>query len=284
MCGRLEVRSSPMGSSGLHFSNSKSLRDGKPLGFGFWRKQCSDVQRFWYLTLGCSSVFFFSEHLNSIEDYIRFGTVCRSWQSVTVDQRRYNFSPKTLPWMMFPFYEKGEVDNNYSGSHEFYSLSEGVHKLYLPEAINCSCSGSPYGWLIIRGNQRMEILNPLSRVSFLLPPISMLEDFVGSDPSYCTNSTHLVILPSSSSTVPLKELFVAFVLFREDGKLAFARPTDRAWTTMKISNTSHKDILLFNNKFYIVDTEGMLWCFDITRRVGIEIALPPKDKEDEPKI
>ncbi|KAF9612673.1 hypothetical protein IFM89_003148 [Coptis chinensis] len=53
-----------------------------------------------------------AERFTSIEDYFRFGAVCRTWRSVIVDLRRRHFKPKTLPWLMFTEFQEDE-----EGSH-----------------------------------------------------------------------------------------------------------------------------------------------------------------------
>ncbi|PIA45854.1 hypothetical protein AQUCO_01600237v1 [Aquilegia coerulea] len=220
-----------------------------------------------------------AECFNRIEDYVRFGAVCLSWQSVIVDQRRRNFTPKTLPWLMLPLQEKDEDGNYNDTSNAFNYSGERHYKLNLPNAFDWCCWGSPFGWLIIApGQHQLEICNPLSNVRYPLPPLSTLEDF--SQKKYYFRKAILAFIPSGSpSILPVKDQLVAVISFRGHGNLYFARLGDKAWTSVQIPKSSNDsdDMLYFNNQFYVVDTEGLVRSFDITsgNPVGIEFALAP---------
>ncbi|KAL5697594.1 hypothetical protein ACHQM5_028719 [Ranunculus cassubicifolius] len=215
-----------------------------------------------------------AERLNSIEDYVRFGGVCRSWRFVTLDQHRLNFSPKTLPWLMFPLEEKDELeDGSYIENPDFFSLSEDkYYKFDLPEARSCCITGSPYGWLILFAGERIEIYNPLTRVRITLPlPFEDKE----------RNFYRFAHLVMPSSTTSPKCQFIVVVNFVDS--LAFIRAGDLAWTTIEISNIDNDDMVYLNNVFYIVDSDGVIRHFDVTspNPVATEFVQPPDELKME---
>ncbi|KAF5198635.1 hypothetical protein FRX31_011778 [Thalictrum thalictroides] len=117
-------------------------------------------------------------------------------------------------------------------THNFYSLQkEKLRHLELPDAVDCYCWGSPYGWLVIYCKEKMNLLNPLSNVYVALPPLSSLQHY---NSSHSVRKAVLAISPASntSSVTPLVDQFVALVIFSGNKKLAFARPGDRAWKTV----------------------------------------------------
>ncbi|KAL5698956.1 hypothetical protein ACHQM5_029925 [Ranunculus cassubicifolius] len=215
-----------------------------------------------------------AERLNSIEDYVRFGAVCLSWRFVTLDQRRRNFSPKTLPWLMFPLCEDADEDGKCIKNPDFFNLSvDKYYTLTLPEARNCCLTGSPYGWLILLGKGRVEIYNPLTRVRIPLPqPFKKKQRGI-------YNIVRL-FMPPSSITFSINHFIV--VVDTSEG-LSFIRAGDLAWTPIKIEALDYTDMLHLNNELYIVDSEGVIRRFDITSSnpVATEFMLPPEDIDCE---
>ncbi|KAL5699018.1 hypothetical protein ACHQM5_029978 [Ranunculus cassubicifolius] len=216
-----------------------------------------------------------AERINSIEDYVRFGAVCRSWRLVTLDQRRRNFSPKTLPWLMFPLCEDADEDGKCFENPDFFNLSvDKYYQLNLPEARDCCLTGSPYGWLILLCTGRVEIYNPLTRVRIPLP-----QPFKDKSHGFY-NIVRLFMPYPPSSTI---NQFILVVDTTEG--LSFIKAGDLVWTTIEnevVDNTGvlhNTDMLHLNNEIYIVDSEGLIKRFDITspNPVATEFMLPPED-------
>ncbi|KAL5715961.1 hypothetical protein ACHQM5_017711 [Ranunculus cassubicifolius] len=204
-----------------------------------------------------------AERLTSIEDYVRFGGVCRSWRFVTLDQRRRNFSPKTLPWLMFPLRKDADEEGKCIKNPDFFNLSvDKYYELNLPEARDCCFTGSPYGWLIlISRGERVEIYNPLTRVRIPLPW-----------PFKHTSITSLI------------SQYIVVVDTMES--LSFIKAGDLDWTTVEIAVLRNTDMLHLNNVFYIVDSEGIIRRFDITspNPAATEFMLPPEGVDYEGNI
>ncbi|KAL5699017.1 hypothetical protein ACHQM5_029977 [Ranunculus cassubicifolius] len=208
------------------------------------------------------------ERIKSIEVYVRFGGVCKAWGSVAVKRPRCTVLREQVPWLMLskdPYSEEANPD-----THSFFRLSDNkVHHLDLPDSKHSQCWGSPYGWLVIRRNEQMRLLNPLSKVSVALPPLSSLDDY------YPGLSMHKVVLTISTTptslTTRLEDKFVVLIIFVGNHGIAFARPGDRAWGTVELNPKGvcmlqiiNLDILYSNNRFYITTWNGEINCFDIS--------------------
>ncbi|KAL5698953.1 hypothetical protein ACHQM5_029922 [Ranunculus cassubicifolius] len=215
-----------------------------------------------------------AERLNSIEDYVRFGAVCRSWRLVTLDQRRLNFSPKTLPWLMFPLCEDEDEDGKDIESPDFFNLSvDKYYKLNLPEARNCCFRGSPYGWLILVCRERVEIYNPLTRVRIPLP-----RPFKDTSHGFYNTARLFMPCPPSSVAFPINQFIV---LVDTSESLSFIKAGDLAWTTIEIAVLGNADMLYLNNVFYIVDSDGNIRHFDVTSPNPVATPfVPPPDNLD----
>ncbi|KAL5721264.1 hypothetical protein ACHQM5_013845 [Ranunculus cassubicifolius] len=223
-----------------------------------------------------------AERLNSIEDYVRFGAVCKSFRLVILDHRNSNFSPKTLPWLMFPLSMKvdedvdvdEDEDENGIKNPDFYSVrGNKCYKFYLPEPRSCFFTGSRYGWLILYCEQRVELYNPLAADHIPLPQLFKLK-------SYVFNIARL-FMPCPPYSVPFSvDRYIVVVDSLKDG-LFFIRAGDPAWTTIQVADghVGFTDVLHLNNGFYLVDSRGIIRHFDITspNPVATQFAKPPKD-------
>uniref|UniRef100_A0A0V0H671 Putative ovule protein n=1 Tax=Solanum chacoense TaxID=4108 RepID=A0A0V0H671_SOLCH len=105
-----------------------------------------------------------ARHLNLIEDYLNFGSVCKSWHSVPT-KNNFNKYLSRAPWLML-----AEEDGN--SIRKFFSLYNGmILNKRIPKASRKRCMES-MGWLIMVGEDQGEIsmLHPFSGVQIELPP------------------------------------------------------------------------------------------------------------------
>lgn len=103
-------------------------------------------------------------HINLIEDYLNFGTVCKSWHSVATKDNFSSELPR-VPWLMLAEEEDDDT------CRKFFSLSNGmILKKSIPGARGKRCVES-MGWLVTVGKEESEInmLHPFSGVKIQLP-------------------------------------------------------------------------------------------------------------------
>ncbi|XP_028084300.1 putative F-box protein At1g65770 isoform X4 [Camellia sinensis] len=191
-----------------------------------------------------------------IEDYVRFGGVCRSWHLITLEKENYSCSE--LPWVML-------TENETSNIREFHSIfSNKVYKLYLPDIRGRRCWGSSHGWLVTVGTDReMNILNPLTRVQIPLPPLHK-----------CPNLKKLICTPKEFrnyfvckavlSSNPSDPNCIVMAIYSDHRKMAFTKLSGKAWTPLECSPVWLEDIVHLNNYFYAVDSFCNVLVFDCT--------------------
>ncbi|XP_019237327.1 PREDICTED: putative F-box protein At1g65770 [Nicotiana attenuata] len=98
---------------------------------------------------------------NLIEDYLNFGTVCKSWHSAAT-KNNFNSELPRVPWLMLP--EEEEEDKSDSCCRKFFSLYNGmILKKRILKASGKRCMEC-MGWLITVGKDEGEasLLHPCS--------------------------------------------------------------------------------------------------------------------------
>uniref|UniRef100_A0A5B6Z6N5 Uncharacterized protein n=1 Tax=Davidia involucrata TaxID=16924 RepID=A0A5B6Z6N5_DAVIN len=223
------------------------------------------------------------KRIHSIEDYLMFRAVCRSWNSIPCGVNDFDSSMK-LPWLMLT-----EKEN--SDTRGFYSLSgRKIHELYLPEARGRRCWGSPYGWLITIGTDLcMNLLNPLSRVSISLPHQSTFTDqYRGfSSPEFLrTYFIEKAVLSSSPSPSRGGDCCFVIALYSQFRKLAIAKPGDDAWSPVEAPWGAFEDVACLDGKVFALNCVGdlhlLLICGEFTahpKAKAVHFAGPPPDGE-----
>ncbi|PSS01043.1 F-box protein [Actinidia chinensis var. chinensis] len=209
--------------------------------------------------------------LHLIEDYMRFGGVCRSWHLITLEKDSYSCSK--LPWVMFTEKETTDI-------REFHSIfSNKIYKLYLPEIFGRRCWGSSHGWLVTIGTDlEMHILNPLSRVQISLPPLhkcSNLKKLICTPKEFRDYFVYKAVISSS----PADPNCIVMAIYSDHGKIAFTRPSDKAWTPLECSHVWLEDIIYLNGNVYAVECSRDVLMFDFTGSHLKTIAFAPAQEE-----
>ncbi|PIA43249.1 hypothetical protein AQUCO_02000586v1, partial [Aquilegia coerulea] len=217
-----------------------------------------------------------AERIDYIEDFIRFGAVSKSWRSLTlVNKHHFSsiFKTKTLPWllMLTAYSHQGTT------FREFFSLAQNkTYRFNLPQAYGTKCWGSPFGWLITLASSggNFQLLNPLCPHSCIpLPPLTALPR--QGDHLYENGYIWKAALFLSHSNIHFgrhcypnrnydhERHFLVFVIHGYYQMLAFARPGDTSWTTIKFPDEylsqRQVDILHLNGQFYSVNSNGCIW-------------------------
>lgn len=203
-------------------------------------------------------------HLNLIEEYLNFASVCKPWRRVAT-KSNFNSDLPRVPWLMLP-----EGDDNKSSCREFFSLCNGmILKKSIPRARGKRCLES-LGWFITVGKDEGEIslLHPFSGVQIELPHQNTTEDYARNKTRYIWTYIHKAVLsadPSKTSD------YVLMVIEGEKMHLSFWRPGDLRWTRVRVENFighrrhRHRDVVCFSGKFYAVDWLGQVLVCDVTR-------------------
>ncbi|XP_060206847.1 F-box protein At2g26160-like isoform X2 [Lycium barbarum] len=195
--------------------------------------------------------------ISLIEDYLNFGTACKSWHSVATKDN-FNSDLPRVPWLMLA----EEKDDN--TCRKFFSLCNGmILKKQIPKASGKRCMES-VGWLITVGKDEGEIslLHPFSGAQIQLPHQNTTEHYEiikTKEPWTFIKKAVLSANPSHISD------YVLVVIEGNIGLLSFWRPGDLLWTRIKkpIYFRHSSDVVYFRGHFYVVDYSGCVRVCDV---------------------
>ncbi|KAF6155649.1 hypothetical protein GIB67_024475 [Kingdonia uniflora] len=197
------------------------------------------------------------KQITAMDDYVRFGEVCRSWRLVTKNRENCGVNE---PWLLL------DCDGD-DGICRFCSLTTtDIFYLHLPEVQETTeCWGSPFGWLITMSvDYEIRLLNPLTRVQIDLPPPPLkylnLNNTLPSSFSILENA---VLSSSPSSSTSLNNCMV-IALYKPSYELAFARLGDQTWTSVEgFEWNDSSRVVYFRDRLFTVDYDGNLQVCDV---------------------
>ncbi|XP_070021712.1 F-box protein At2g26160-like [Nicotiana sylvestris] len=213
-----------------------------------------------------------ASRLHFVEDWVRFGGVCKSWRTGILQNG--NSLCSFLPWLMLP-------QRTHESSRTFYSPFKcKSYDICLSGVLDKRCWGSSHGWLVTLGaNFDMHLLNPLSGVQILLPPLNKcqnLNTLICTGKSFRDSFVSKVILSASPSSSDC----VIFALYSDNWKMAFAKPGDVAWTPLSSIRGHVDDAICHDGKFYAIDTFGEVLIWDFAGFFLKKIAFTPSRDMD----
>lgn len=230
-----------------------------------------------------------ARRLNLIEDYLNFGTVCKSWHSVSTKDNFNNYLCRA-PWLMLA----EEEDDDGNSIRKFFSLYNGmILNKRIPKARRKRCMES-MGWLIMVGEEEGEIsmLHPFSGVEIELPHQNTTVEYNRYRTGLKMYFFYKAVLSSSPSHTSDYILVVIEGAFKF---LSFWRPGDIRWTRLKFQGTDRVgtafyDLIYFNGQIYALDYSGILIVFDVADAVGTQptkyhivahMPLPPQLRREQ---
>lgn len=211
-----------------------------------------------------------------LRDYLHFRAVCPSWRSSTPATPKN--LPCQLPWLMLP-----KNQTNRRGFFNF--VDDKVHFLNLPEASSSRrrC-GSSHGWLIIVDESpSIFVINPLTKVTFDLPPVSQFpnvmnfnfysvgREFTLRSPDGEVHARNLkemrdsfirkAVISSSPSRDPN---FITMVILNGTGELAYCKNGEHSWKFIDDARFYDEDVIYFEGLFYAVHKSGEIAVCDVS--------------------
>lgn len=234
-----------------------------------------------------------AERSHSMEDFIFFGAVCKSWQSSTLILERKPPLPITYPWLMLAETMDTKRKQDVHIRCFLSLLTSKTYELRLPEAIGRKCFGAGYGWLMTIGTDlQINLLHPFSRQQICLPPmLTFPVQYDYNDKFPPRDFYYFFVRKIVMSSNPGKKKSspnynpdcIVAAIYGEVDILAFARLGDSVWTNITVPSRSYDDIVYYSGKFYAVDCHGVVVVCDLDDDNGpkaIVVAPAPTKTRD----
>ncbi|KAL5726223.1 SWR1-complex protein 3 [Ranunculus cassubicifolius] len=198
---------------------------------------------------------------NSVEDFVRFGAVCKSWHSA-VESRKKTQDVSLHPWLMLATY-----DHHKKGIQKFYNLSnKKTFKLKLPQIQGRRCFGTSFGWMVTIGiDLNIHLLNPFTGIRLPLPSQPTLPNQYDCklSPQHLRRSFVHKSMAIQLQT-PKSESIVVMAIHSQS-YLSFVRPGDSAWTLVDCpTRRGFHDVISYNGEIYAFNAYGDLMLCEIT--------------------
>ncbi|KAE9454807.1 hypothetical protein C3L33_13325, partial [Rhododendron williamsianum] len=239
-------------------------------------------------SLPCEIVQAIGNRLGAVEDFLAIAAICRSWRSAFSNKKIWNPEIPRLPLLMLPQSVDG-VDNwlqkmppqssaegNLSPlAAATYFFSSERNKLYIidvPEIHGRHCFGSQIGWIFTVNecvlDHEAHLVNPLTRLRILLPPLSSLK------PWFEPNN-----FVRKAVTFHHRHLDIVVVaIFGYIRHLALARPGYSTWVPVELETPypCFEDVVCYGgDQIFGVRKDGSLVLCKID---DDDSATPPKAK------
>ncbi|XP_027362852.1 uncharacterized protein LOC113870460 [Abrus precatorius] len=232
------------------------------------------------------------KYIPSCEDYARLRLVCKPW-TLTLAK---------TPEHKYPLLVTLPPVEDFIETHGL--REKEINQMRLPLQ-NHLFRGSCCGFLVILGvsDGSLHLLNPFTKVSFDLPPISTFPDIVDYLPENIGNeyimrdmvdgSTGTIGRNHMNKTAVYKIIissppdcdthdFMAVIIYSHYCRLGFYRTGDGGWTdipTTREYRCEFYDVIFYEGKIYALDWNGQLYEFDMhTKPIplgGVTKAKPP---------
>ncbi|XP_057432008.1 putative F-box protein At5g66830 [Lotus japonicus] len=186
--------------------------------------------------------------LLTIPNLARFITVCKSWLSANTSKKSYHWIPDA-PWLV----------GNDSTSTQFQVISTtdkqafNIYKPFNPLQ-NTAIVGSSKGWLILRSDQSLFILNLFSKLRLDLPPIRTMSCLLCSKGDDCFGM-HTPVAFTISMCPNMNPTLVAVATYK--GELGWYKVGDTTWKGYHTSDKFYTNVTFHDNKLYVVERGGL---------------------------
>ncbi|XP_059643412.1 probable F-box protein At1g44080 [Cornus florida] len=206
------------------------------------------------------------DKLVSLSEYVRFGAVCKPWQSVAMGNKHkfvQNKFSRQVSFLLVP------SRDNSDERRSLYSITH--NKLYdfqLRVPYRKRLSGSSYGWLFtVKESLGVILMNPFSGATIELPPIRVEDDEfdnILSEVEFEVGKAALSVDPASSPND-----YIVTAIYGGCLNLAFIRAGDEAWTRMdKKRFQGITDVMYYKGKIFAVDSSSAVLMIDVNRSAG----------------
>lgn len=202
------------------------------------------------------------------KDYVRFGAVCKPWQSVALHQKEQRIKSYHKHLAMYTVIMPGHEIS----SAALYSFTQGITmscelKLNLTAAMNYfrSCSSS-HGWLAYPDDSRgvVTLLNPVTGRTIRLPPVIDIRTHTVA--AYFRWDIKVVLSADPSSSPNDYEALIVLYYQSLDLKTITAhfKAADDAWTIIDIDDNDITDAIYYKGQFLAFTRAGGIFPVNVS--------------------
>ncbi|XP_057419011.1 uncharacterized protein LOC130713242 [Lotus japonicus] len=186
--------------------------------------------------------------LLTIPNQARFISVCKSWLSADTSKKSYHWIPDA-PWLVNDDFTSTQFKVISTTDKQAYN----IYKPFSPFQ-NTSIVGSSKGWLILRSDQSLFILNLFSKLRLDLPPIRTMSCLLCSKGDDCFDM-HTPVAFTISMCPNMNPTLVAVVTYK--GDLGWCKVGDTKWKGYHTSDKFYSNVAFHDNKLYAVQRGGL---------------------------
>ncbi|XP_059635614.1 F-box protein At2g17036-like [Cornus florida] len=234
--------------------------------------------------------------LVSLADYVRFGAVCKSWQSVAMDNKVQFFENKgcrQVPFLMVP-----SQDDSHQERRSLYNIiNNKLFDFQVRVPYKKRLSGSSHGWLFtVEESFGLTLINPFSGATIELPPIINRSEYEYQEiinmgytkPPDVEFKVMKAILSADPVSSPGD--YIISAIYSDCKSLAFIQPGDRAWTYIdkdRLRFSLILDVIFYKGQILAVDGFNRIIMVDLNRRVReskapqVQVIAPPTNLQSE---
>ncbi|GLT70289.1 hypothetical protein SLA2020_423800 [Shorea laevis] len=189
---------------------------------------------------------------------VRFGAVCKSWETAVKERRRLKTQVTQIPMLLIP------SKKNNKKARSLYSITDRkISDVNLPMPYNRRCCGSSFGWLSFATNTScITLFNPFRNAKIHLPQLFEVSRMYGNRYEYTVAKVTLSSDPTSSRD----QNCLVVAIFGEVNNLAFMKLGDESWTYY--ADVDHKelefsDVIYFKGQVLALDHQRGLVSIDV---------------------
>ncbi|XP_059627446.1 putative F-box protein At3g25750 [Cornus florida] len=213
------------------------------------------------------------DNLVSLSDYIRFGAVCKEWQSLAI-QNKVQFFKKNqqVPLLMVP------TEDNSEERRSLYSITH--NKLYdfqLRVPYKKRFCGSSHGWLFtVEESFALTLINPFCGATIELLPVIDSSKFKphNSDNDSDDDTTQVEVefvvkkvALLADRALSVNDYIVSAIYDNINERLAFIQPGDKFWTYTDRDkfNSAYEDVIYYKGQILAIDLWGRIKMINLNR-------------------
>lgn len=221
-------------------------------------------------------IYLIMKRLLFIEDFVRFGATCKSFETVVAANRRTS-KPIFPPALLLV---NDEDDAQDLRTFSCLSTTRQI-TIKLPDIRGRRCWGTPYGWLITLGlDFNLHLLNPFTGIRLSLPHMSTFPFvdpfFMQTNPKEELQICMRRVALSSNPSQDQNYSCIVVAVTNPRRQISFSKPGDKAWTHIE-SPGRIEDVIYFNSHIHAISCSRMLIVCDINSSPpkGIQIGTTP---------